>query len=79
MSCAALETPVREALAAELKRGKIDCRVTLTRAAAGASALAVNTERVAQLRDAAADVQRHAPGSAPLSTIEILRWPGRAD
>jgi uncharacterized protein (TIGR00255 family) len=38
--------------------------------------LAVNAERVAQLRDAAADVQRHAPGSAPLSTIEILRWPG---
>jgi uncharacterized protein (TIGR00255 family) len=71
-----LETPVREILAAELKRGKIDCRVTLTRAAAGASALAVNAERVAQLRDAAADVQRHAPGSAPLSTIEILRWPG---
>jgi len=71
-----LETPVREALTAELKRGKIDCRVTLTRAAAGASMLAVNAERVAQLRDAAADVQRHAPGSSPLSTIEILRWPG---
>jgi len=71
-----LETPVREALAAELKRGKIDCRVTLTRDSAGASTLAVNAERVTQLRDAAADVQRHAPGSAPLSTIEILRWPG---
>ncbi|HEY1461150.1 MAG TPA: YicC/YloC family endoribonuclease [Casimicrobiaceae bacterium] len=72
----ALETAVREALAAELKRGKIDCRIALTRAMAGATALAVNAERVAQLRDAAADVQRHAPGSLPLSTIEILRWPG---
>jgi uncharacterized protein (TIGR00255 family) len=72
----ALESAVRETLAAELKRGKVDCRISLTRAAPGATVLAVNAERVAQLRDAAADVQRHAPGSAPLSTIEILRWPG---
>lgn len=72
----ALESAVREVLAAELKRGKVDCRIALTRAALGATALAVNAERVAQLRDAAADVQRHAPGSTPLSTIEILRWPG---
>ena len=72
----ALESAVREVLVTELKRGKVDCRISLTRAAPGATALAVNGERVAQLRDAAADVQRHAPGSAPLSTIEILRWPG---
>jgi uncharacterized protein (TIGR00255 family) len=71
-----LESAVRELLGAELKRGKVDCRIALTRAAPGATALAVNAERVAQLRDAAAEVQRHAPGSAPLSTIEILRWPG---
>ncbi len=71
-----LESAARETLAAELKRGKVDCRITLTRATPGATTLAVNAERVAQLRDAAADVQRHAPGSAPLSTIEILRWPG---
>ena len=72
----ALETTLRELLGAELKRGKIDCRIALNRAAAGAATLAVNAERVAQLRDAAAEVLRHAPGSAPLSTTEILRWPG---
>ena len=72
----ALETSVREVLAAELKRGKVDCRLALTRATPGATTLAVNAERVAQLRDAAAEVLRHAPGSTPLSTVEILRWPG---
>jgi uncharacterized protein (TIGR00255 family) len=72
----ALETAVREVLATELKRGKVDCRIALARATPGATTLAVNAERVAQLRDAAAEVLRHAPGSAPLSTIEILRWPG---
>jgi uncharacterized protein (TIGR00255 family) len=72
----ALETAVREVLTAELRRGKVDCRVALTRATPGAATLAVNAERVAQLRDAAAEVLRHAPGSAPLSTVEILRWPG---
>ncbi len=32
--------------------------------------------RVEQLAKAAADVERHAPGAAPLSVAEILRWPG---
>jgi uncharacterized protein (TIGR00255 family) len=71
-----LESAVRDALTAELKRGKVDCRISLNRAVPGAATLAVNAERVTQLRDAAAEVLRHAPGSTPLSTIEILRWPG---
>ncbi|HKW81567.1 MAG TPA: YicC/YloC family endoribonuclease [Casimicrobiaceae bacterium] len=72
----ALEPAIRDMLAAELKRGKIDCRIGLSRTTPGASTLAVDGERVAQLRDAAAEILRHAPGSAPLSTVEILRWPG---
>ena len=72
-----LETVARELLATGLKRGKVDCRVGLNRNATGAESLAfVNAERVARLRDAAAEVLRHAPGSAPLSVAEILRWPG---
>ena len=72
----ALETAIRELLSKDLKRGKIDCRIALNRTAPGAAALAINAERVAQLRDAASEVLRHAPGSGPLSTVEILRWPG---
>jgi len=71
-----LESALRERLTAELKRGKVECRVSLNRTTPGASTLAVSVERVRHLAQAAADVERHAPGSAPLSVAEVLRWPG---
>jgi len=71
-----LETSMRELLTGELKRGKVDCRVSLNHTLPGAAILAVNAERVAQLRDAAVEVMRHAPDATPLSVAEVLRWPG---
>ncbi len=71
-----LETALRERIAAELKRGKVECRIALARTTPGAAALAIDPARVRQLAAAAGDVQRHAPGAAPLSVNEILRWPG---
>ena len=72
----ALDAVLRELLTAELKRGKVDCRIALNHALPGATTLAVNAERVALLREAATEVLRHAPGSAPLTVVDILRWPG---
>ncbi len=72
----AIEPALRERLGAALKRGKVECRVAMNRAAAGASALAVDPGRVAQIAQAAAAVAREMPGAAPLSVHEILRWPG---
>ena len=57
-----IESAVRDVLTLQLKRGKVE--------------LAVNVERVIQLRDAADEVLRHAPESIPLSIVEVLRWPG---
>ena len=71
-----LDGAVRELLVAELKRGKVDCRIAFNRSAPGATTLAINAERVARLRDAAAEVLRHAPDSTPLTVADILRWPG---
>jgi uncharacterized protein (TIGR00255 family) len=71
-----LESALRERIVAELKRGKVECRITLNRAAAGAAGLAVDLARVRQLAKAAADVQGGMPGAAPLSVGEVLRWPG---
>ena len=70
------ETALRERIAAELKRGKVECRISLIRAATGAATLAVDVPRIEQLARVSAEVQRHAPGAAPLSVAEILRWPG---
>ena len=71
-----LESALRERLGAELKRGKVECRISLNRTSPGAATLAVSAERVEHLAQAAVDVERHAPGAAPLSVAEILRWPG---
>ena len=72
----ALEPALREQLAAAQKRGKVECRVSLARTAGTAATIAVNTERVQQLAGAAADVARAVPGTPPLTTADILRWPG---
>ena len=72
----ALESVLRERIAAELRRGKIELRVSLGRAQAAASALTVDEARVSELAKAAAAVQRLVPESPPLSVAEFLRWPG---
>jgi len=72
----ALDGALRDLLAAQIRRGKVDCRITLSHAVPGTATLAVNAERVAQLRDAATEVLRHAPDSAPITVADILRWPG---
>ena len=71
-----LEPALREKLAGQLKRGKVEVRLGLNRTAPGASGLAVDPGRVAALAAAAADVARQVPQAAPLSVHEILRWPG---
>ena len=72
----ALETSLRERLSAALSRGKVECRVGLARAATGGATLAVDPARVAALAAAADQVRQLVPGAGPLSTAEILRWPG---
>jgi uncharacterized protein (TIGR00255 family) len=70
------EPALREQLAAELKRGKVECRVAINRIAAGAASVAIDEERVRTVAGAAAQVRQLVPGVGPLSTAEILRWPG---
>jgi uncharacterized protein (TIGR00255 family) len=72
----AVEPALRERIVGELKRGKVDCRVSLARTTPGATNLAVDPRRIEQLAAAAVEVTRHAPGAAPLTVNEILRWPG---
>jgi uncharacterized protein (TIGR00255 family) len=71
-----LEPALRERLSEELRRGKVECRVGMSRTTPGAATLAVNAARVGQLADAANDVQRFVPAASPLTVNEILRWPG---
>jgi len=70
------EPAIRERIAAELKRGKVDCRASLARTAAGSASLAVDAGRVADVARAGQEVARLVPGISPLTTAEVLRWPG---
>ena len=71
-----LEPQLRERLSAAQKRGKLECRVAMARTAGAGGGIAVDPARVRQLAAAAADVARAIPGTPPLSTGDILRWPG---
>jgi len=70
-----LEPALRERVAAELKRGKVECRVSMNRTP-GAGSVTVDRERVGELARAAAEVRRVVPDATPLTAADILRWPG---
>ena len=73
----ALETALRERIAAELKRGKVECRVALNRTAAGAAGAGGRPRSASRSSPRRPPTcSAHVPGATPLSTAEILRWPG---
>ena len=71
-----LEPALREQLGGEVKRGKVECRVAINRIAADAASIAIDERRARAIAAAAAQVRQLVPGAGPLSTAEILRWPG---
>ena len=77
-SLRALENPVRDALRKRLSRGKVECQLRLQTEAADNSsgALQVNTALLDQVVQAAKAVGSVAPDAAPLTTADLLRWPG---
>lgn len=72
----AFEPAMRELMAAQLTRGKIDCRVTFTLAPNVDSLRQINTELLQTLVELNQAVKAAAPDSQPLRVADILRWPG---
>lgn len=70
-----LDAPVRERLAAKLKRGKVECMLRV-QSDAGQAQLSLNLPLLARLVEAAEEVRALLPMSAPLSPMDVLRWPG---
>lgn len=70
------EPVLRETLAARVARGKIECRVTFTAAAAGPRPPQLNEALMQQLAALDAKVRAALPGAAALDAAAILRWPG---
>jgi uncharacterized protein (TIGR00255 family) len=71
-----VEPAMREAVAATLTRGKVDCRVTFTPTQAGARSLAPDASAMDALAAATRQVAQRFPEARPLSISEVLHWPG---
>jgi uncharacterized protein (TIGR00255 family) len=75
-SCRALETELRQSLARDLKRGKVDC--TLQQRAPQGDAVGLDIDQAALERLLARLRQLNSAlgQTAPVDPIELLRWPG---
>ncbi|MDH3286548.1 MAG: YicC family protein [Betaproteobacteria bacterium] len=71
-----VEPVLRERLAAQLTRGKVECRVTFTAAAVGPRAPQFNEVLLRQLVELNTRVRAALPGADTLAVADILRWPG---
>jgi uncharacterized protein (TIGR00255 family) len=71
-----LEPAMREAVAARLSRGKVDCRVTFTPLNAAERSVLPDEKAMTALQAAAALVAARFPEARPLSVAEVLHWPG---
>ena len=72
----ALEASVRELVSSVLDRGKVELNLVFKKDQAHSSALVFNRDVAAQLAQLGRDISEMAPDISPLSTMEILKWPG---
>jgi len=71
-----LESRFRECISARISRGKVDGTLRYEPPYSESNALPVNTDLVRSLIDAAHSIAAITPHTAPLNTMDILRWPG---
>ncbi len=70
------EPTLREAIAANASRGKVECRLAYALRSGGRDASELDGELLAQLLALNAKVRAALPGVRELSVADILRWPG---
>jgi len=75
-SCRALETALRQLLAAELRRGKVDCTILHRPAVAGSTALDVDPTALERLLARTRELAAAAGPAARIEVLDLLRWPG---
>jgi len=72
----AIETKVRERVAARLSRGKLDCQLRFRPAAGGAGELQINERLAEQLLTAVEAMRVRLPDAEGPAVMDVLRWPG---
>lgn len=72
----ALDNEVRQAIAAALRRGKVDANLYLKSAAGTQRSLELDSQLLEELVARVEQVHGQLKHPAPVSPIELLRWPG---
>jgi uncharacterized protein (TIGR00255 family) len=71
-----LEPKCRETVSARIRRGKLDCTLKWTAGEQQDAAPLLNEAGLQKLGSLVGQVRAHFPDARPLTTGEILRWPG---
>jgi len=71
-----IEPQVREKINAKLSRGKVEVSLRFKPSQSVSSQIAVNEALASQVAEAAKSLQTMIGDTQPLSSLEILRWPG---
>lgn len=71
-----MEARVRDVVAKQLNRGKVDCTLRFQSHTEISSEVPVNEELAQRLIQACARIQALMPQATPSSALDILRWPG---
>ena len=69
------EGSLREAIAASVQRGKVECRINQSQRSAG-SGVALNRDLLRQLDEWSREVQSVLPDARGLSVADVLHWNG---
>jgi uncharacterized protein (TIGR00255 family) len=75
-NCRASEGELRQLLARELRRGKVDCTVTHRAAVGSAAKLEIDDGVLQQLLNKTQELAASVPAHARVNVLDLLRWPG---
>ncbi|MFZ6672500.1 YicC/YloC family endoribonuclease [Undibacterium sp. Xuan67W] len=71
-----VEPLFREAIARKLTRGKVECRFSFGKKTSSDNSKALNADVLTQIAAFQTQVRQQFPDAVPLSSNELLRWPG---
>jgi uncharacterized protein (TIGR00255 family) len=72
----ALEGELRQRLARELKRGKVDCSLSYRRAQGAETTLQVDPAALERVLASVRNIARTIPENHTVNVLDVLRWPG---
>ena len=72
----AAESELRQRLAREIKRGKVDCSMSWRRAQGAEASLEVDAQALDRLTSRVREITRALPDNHVVNVLDVLRWPG---